>query len=1092
MSRIGRTVLAHGAAMLGTLVAGRDGGGERPHPRASTALALSVIALLACALQGALSAGVAWAGAPSLVSYGQFSTSATPVGVAVDQSSGDVYVANMFAGNVNKFDATGKLLAPPSPFGKALYSGAAVNPTNGDVYVLGNFPTAIDTFDPATGAPVGTPFPVPASSNSAYGLTVVQIATDSAGDVYVPVAPSNEVLEYSPSGTLLKTFTGSGAGALSGPTGVAIDSSGNVWVTDNGNNRIEELSPADTPVAGGEIKSEGVLAVALDGKGDVLAIVKNSADSCGAFESPCQHFVEYSSAGVQLADFGAGLLGPIVGTVGFGSMVAVNDSSGRVYVTVTDSAGNGSVLIFGPPTAPVIGRELAAEVGISEAKLGALVNPGGAETSYRFEYDTREYREGEAPHGQSTPFPEGSVGNGVSSRTVWAAASDLAPGTTYHYRVIAINALRTAYGSDQTFTTLTEKEAECKANEPLRGGFAARLPDCRAYELVTPSSKLSTEPEGGWPAARDGDALAFRSAEPLPGSPTGGYDYVATRGADGWSAEEMIPLRDYTSVGCGEESGRVEGWSADISSVVVLDGESSRSSGGKGAVRGECDAEGVETVSGEPVGYENLLLRDNATGVYRLINLTPPGVTPADARFQGASVDLSRVVFSEHAQLTPNAPGGVEDLYEWDEGALRLVTVLPGGVPVVGSLVSAPVQVRPQRAVSADGSHIFFTAGGALYVRVNGQSTVQVDASQAGGSGGGGKFMGASVDGSRVLFTDEASAGLTTDTVQGSGVNLYEYNLESGVLKDLTATGKAGVHGVVGISEDGAYVYFLAEGNLAAGAVEGQPNLYLAHGGSIALIATLAGEEAFQASPDGAWFAFVSKKSLTGYDNTRPNGAPANEIFLYNATSSQLVCASCNPSGEAPTSAGGATMRTGLYVPHSVSDSGRLFFETGESLVPSDTNSQTDVYEYESGGLHLISSGTSPNESRLLDASESGDDVFFSSRQALVPQDTQEGVLVIYDARVEGGFPFASSPPPCTTADSCRSASAPQPSIYGAPSSQTFSGAGNLAPSEAGAKSKVRAKPVKCRKGFVKKRGKCVKKPKKKARKSAHINKRGK
>ena len=89
----------------------------------------------------------------------------------------------------------------------------------------------------------------------------------------------------------------------------------------------------------------------------------------------------------------------------------------------------------------------------SEAKLGALVNPGGIATTYRFEYDTREYREGEAPHGQSAPFPEGSVGEGFASRTVWAAASGLAPGTTYHYRVVATNELGTIYGPDQTFTT---------------------------------------------------------------------------------------------------------------------------------------------------------------------------------------------------------------------------------------------------------------------------------------------------------------------------------------------------------------------------------------------------------------------------------------------------------------------------------------------------------------------------------------------------------------------------------------------------------------------------------------------------------------
>jgi hypothetical protein len=118
--------------------------------------------------------------------------------------------------------------------------------------------------------------------------------------------------------------------------------------------------------------------------------------------------------------------------------------------------------------------------------------------------------------------------------------------------------------------------------------------------------------------------------------------------------------------------------------------------------------------------------------------------------------------------------------------------------------------------------------------------------------------------------------------------------------------------------------------------------------------------------------------------------------------------------------------------------------------------------------------------------------VFFRSNQALVPQDKQEGMVVIYDARVAGGFPAPASPPACTTADACRTPVLPQPSIYGAPASQTFSGVGNLAPSEAKPKAKPKAKPVKCKKGFVKKKGKCVKKAAKKAKKSAHANRRGK
>ena len=147
-----------------------------------------------------------------------------------------------------------------------------------------------------------------------------------------------------------------------------------------------------------------------------------------------------------------------------------------------------------------------------------------------------------------------------------------------------------------------------------------------------------------------------------------------------------------------------------------------------------------------------------------------------------------------------------------------------------------------------------------------------------------------------------------------------------------------------------------------------------------------------------------------------------------------------------------------------------MFFETSDALVPSDTNGVLDVYEYEGGHVYLISSGTSSFESNLEDVSESGNDVFFRSAQQLVPQDTREGQIVIYDARVAGGFPAPASPPACTTADACRTPVPPQPSIYGAPASQTFSGVGNLAPPAAKPKAKPKAKPVKCKKGFVKKK----------------------
>ncbi len=267
---------------------------------------------LLCVLVGVLvlagAPDVAQAEAPRLTSYGRFASEGP--GVAVDQSSGDVFTAGLFAigtsegTRIRKFDGEGERISSFGP--ESLYAAATVNPANGDLYVLSAFGT-LETYNPKTGQLIPPSFTVPPSNNFIAQFTVVQIAADSVGNVYVPVVPENEVLEYSPGGMLLNTFKGSGEGALKEPSGVAVDSSGDLWVADTGNDRIQELSPRGVPI--GEIESKGVTSVALDGHGDVFALVSNGADSCGSLAAPCVHLVEYSSAGTQLGDVGAGDFG---------------------------------------------------------------------------------------------------------------------------------------------------------------------------------------------------------------------------------------------------------------------------------------------------------------------------------------------------------------------------------------------------------------------------------------------------------------------------------------------------------------------------------------------------------------------------------------------------------------------------------------------------------------------------------------------------------------------------------------------------------------------------------------------------------------
>ena len=435
-------------------------------PIAAPFVARSLVVL--CALAGLFAlatAAVAQAEPPKLISYGSFSAQEPHAVDAAVEGSGDLFVSSLFPegspvspSTLVKLDPSGKLLSPPSPFGSGHYTGVAVSPANDEVYVLGQeSPFAsleIFVYDPKTGALLSS-FEVPASDNASV-FTDVQIAADSSGNVYVPVVPENKVNEYSPSGTLLHEFTD--GGALSEPTSVAVNSSGDIWVA--GNDRIVEIDSSGAPVEVGgkpvEIESEGVWSVALDGQGDVFAVVENGADLCGEISSSCVHLVEYSAEGRQIADVGADFFGERAALAAhLYSTVSVDEANHRVYVT---DGLKGKIWVFGPPAAPVIGRELTAEVSVSEAKLGALVNPGGISTSYRFEYGPT------SAYGSSRPFPEGSVGEGVESRAVWASASGLVAGATYHYRIVATNELGTVYGPDQTFTTLTAEQAACPTN----------------------------------------------------------------------------------------------------------------------------------------------------------------------------------------------------------------------------------------------------------------------------------------------------------------------------------------------------------------------------------------------------------------------------------------------------------------------------------------------------------------------------------------------------------------------------------------------------------------------------------------------------
>jgi hypothetical protein len=116
----------------------------------------------------------------------------------------------------------------------------------------------------------------------------------------------------------------------------------------------------------------------------------------------------------------------------------------------------------------------------------------------------------------------------------------------------------------------------------------------------------------------------------------------------------------------------------------------------------------------------------------------------------------------------------------------------------------------------------------------------------------------------------------------------------------------------------------------------------------------------------------------------------------------------------------------------------------------------SNVYEWEADGtgscatsggcVYLISDGQSTTGSALGSTTPTGNDVFFTSEDQLVPQDT-DGYDDIYDARVGGGFPAPPAPaPPCSSGDTCRSSVAPTV-FFSTPASSTLIEPNTTAPS---------------------------------------------
>jgi hypothetical protein len=1001
-------------------------------------------------------------GAGSATSVASTSLSSSAQGVAVRGSSGDIYASRSEGAEVEVFGAG--LAAVP-----AVISAAATDNT-------GTKATLNGTVDPDGEELSECKFEY--GESSGYDQTVPCAESPAAiGAGTAPVSVHADISDLQPNGTKYEFRL-----VAKNTTSAVIDGESQNFTTPD--TVVTATATAVTPTAAtlnGTVDPDGVPLTACEFEWGATTAYGKTA--------PCAPNAAGIGSGTSAVPVSAGIGGLEVGTVYHFRLRAAN-ANGPIH-------GADESL---QTTGPVSGGSWSEGVVFTEATLRAKINPEGNATTVKFEWGPT------AAYGQETETL--AVGSDEIDHSVSAFLEGLQPGSTYHYRLIATNSAATNEGPDQTFTTFAHfpQNTSC-TNQVFRVGPGADLPDCRAYEMVSPVDKnggdistlASFAGEGGPRAEINqasvaGNKYTYSSYKAFAGAVGGPFSnqYIATRGADGWSTEPISPARVNEirpfSPAPTELDGPFRAFSDDLSQSWVQ-------------VRSRFG------LAPNALPHFLNIYRREADGVLHTVttNQTPllPDESLASLDFAGRTPDGSAVLFESEAALTPDANhDGIDKVYESEGGQLQLVSVLPNGEAApTKSLVGAGYANlntvthggrNVDHAISDDGSRIFWSTFSGkspyaleLYVRLNGTTTIPVSQGEEA------YFWTADPSGSRVIYGEPTGIG-------GTYENLYEFDVDTKT-RSLIATE---VRGVLGASEDLSYLYLVSKDDLAPGATEGARNLYLDHEGQMRFIATLAdldtgevgsaathgtatffpnavallpSERRSRITADGHDIAFMSTRSLTGYDNTDAiNGKPDFEVFNYNAESNKLTCVSCNPTGERPVGRpleqpysarhktvylNGAEFPTAAWLPswenafHASrvlsEDGNRLFFNSFDALVPGDSNGKQDLYEWEAQGtgschkaegcISLISTGKSSVDSEFLEATPDGGDVFFRTESSIDPRDPN--ALDVYDARVGGGFPVPAPPPPACVGDACQVVP-PGPGAA-TPSSASFHGAGN-------------------------------------------------
>jgi hypothetical protein len=982
----------------------------------------------------------------------------------VTDYAGDIYVASFGKdsaegkeGRIDIFNAVG-LFLDEIPDANGLKNMAV--DTNGNLYVFEFHPgfRRLVRFHP-------TKY-VPASSEINYEKTPTAVVveglplSDLTGIAISPVTNhlfvhyEGHISEFgSAEESNLLLDSSIGAATLStSAIGLAVDATqGRIYASDH------RASPSAQVIRVFELKPPHALLMTVDGSNTPEGKFLEDKTTVSVDETT-GHFFIYDGGGANVV-YEFDEAGALVSTIEhniqsvFGSEIGIDNgptspNMGTLFVPSGPSTGHS--FAFSPTNeceAEVLSASVA-EITESDAHLQAEVNPCNLATSYSFQYTTKKAFEAEG-FASATVAGGGSLPIGRTPVLVTAAVGGLSPETAYRFRVIASNTLggEEAAGEFATFPA-TVSTPPCP-NLASRTGASALLPDCRAYELVTPPDTNARTPSGlghlgvyftTREASPTGDKVSFLTeggsipSKAGTGS-LGGDPYLATRGSTGWVTTTAGPNGI-------ETEGLLPGSTSPDQGYSFW----STSGGGSAVIEGQ-----TTNYVRYPDGHSALVGR---------------GSLGTDPRAQGKLISENgrHIIFTsgsnldQPVQLEPNAPpDGTRTIYDrTPDEVTHVVSLLPGNVtPADGENASYV-------GSSLDGKGVAFLIGKKLYLRFDEEDTYEI--------GEGINFAGISEGGTRIFY------------LEGGG--LFAFDAEAEETIRFTESGDITP---VNVAAEGTAAYFISPGVLTgeeenpnkAKAQAGKENLYLSREGAISFVATVtkrdvegeSGNEQLdglglwteavgpgtaelpgrlaadpsRSTPDGNAMLFESRAVLAGYD---PEGHA--EVYRYDSSGEELECLSCNPTLTLATS--NASLQSiseerGNLAPFSSfaladnlrADGRRAFFQSSEPLVQNDTDGLQDVYEWEAQGvgscerpggcIELISSGHSSRNDYLYGVSDSGNDAFFRSSDLLLHTDADE-TPSIYDARVGGGFP---EPPgkPCED-ESCPEA-LPSPPVLPLP-----------------------------------------------------------